>query len=388
MALTEKLTNIANAIREKGGTTEPLTLDGMVEAIAAITTGGGEGGYDIPEGAFTLKNNISYMFRLGNFWWFLENNKDKIKTENLTSTVQTFYNNAGRTEIPISEYVFSDTGCDCESMFDYCQNVKSLGKLVNFKPNKMNKMFYSCQNLRELPDMTGFDLSLLHNSTIPGTQVFLGCYSLRRIPEDFLKELYGKTNNAYSCIMNQSFTDCLVLEELKGISIQKGTGTISSSSLFSGLNGLFRLKELTFDTNEDGTAMEAKWQKQTLNLGKLMYIGYADTLFNKYQYIYQKNSGITLETRIVDAETYELYKNHPDAWTTEAAYSRYNHDSAVNTINSIPDCSAYLSSSGGTNNTIKFLGESGSATDGGAINTLTEEEIAVAVAKGWTITFE
>ena len=43
-----------------------------------------------------------------------------------------------------------------------------------------------------------------------------------------------------------------------------------------------------------------------------------------------------------------------------------------------------LATAGGTN-TIKFKGDSGSATDGGAINTLTEEEIAVATAKGWTV---
>jgi hypothetical protein len=41
MALIEKLTNIANAIRGKTGGTDPLTLDGMVEAIAGIETGGG-----------------------------------------------------------------------------------------------------------------------------------------------------------------------------------------------------------------------------------------------------------------------------------------------------------------------------------------------------------
>ena len=68
------------------------------------------------------------------------------------------------------------------------------------------------------------------------------------------------------------------------------------------------------------------------------------------------------------------------------AYSRYNHDSAVATINSLPDTSAYLAANGGTN-TIKFKGAAGSATDGGAINTLTEEEIAVATAKGWTCSF-
>lgn len=67
--------------------------------------------------------------------------------------------------------------------------------------------------------------------------------------------------------------------------------------------------------------------------------------------------------------------------------SVYNHDSAVETINSLPDTSAYLASAGGTN-TIKFKGASGSATAGGAINTLTEAEIAVATAKGWTVTLE
>ena len=36
MPITDKLTSIANAIREKGGTTEKLTLDAMPTAIAAI----------------------------------------------------------------------------------------------------------------------------------------------------------------------------------------------------------------------------------------------------------------------------------------------------------------------------------------------------------------
>ena len=78
-------------------------------------------------------------------------------------------------------------------------------------------------------------------------------------------------------------------------------------------------------------------------------------------------------------------KNDPDSWTYDINYSKYNHDSAVETINSLPDTSAYIATAGGTN-TIKFNGASGSKTDGGAINTLTEEEIAVAAAKGWTVT--
>lgn len=44
MALTDMLTAIADAIRSKGGTTDQLTLAGMVDAINAIQTGGSGGG--------------------------------------------------------------------------------------------------------------------------------------------------------------------------------------------------------------------------------------------------------------------------------------------------------------------------------------------------------
>ena len=54
MALTDKLTAIANAIRSKGGTTDQLTLTGMVDAINAIQTGSGGTGlaYDMGEFVF------------------------------------------------------------------------------------------------------------------------------------------------------------------------------------------------------------------------------------------------------------------------------------------------------------------------------------------------
>ena len=45
MALTDKLTNIADAIRGKTGGTEEMTLDQMAVAIAGIETGGASGIY-------------------------------------------------------------------------------------------------------------------------------------------------------------------------------------------------------------------------------------------------------------------------------------------------------------------------------------------------------
>lgn len=47
MALINKLTAIADAIREKTGTTDEMTLDAMASAIAGITTGSGGSGNNI-----------------------------------------------------------------------------------------------------------------------------------------------------------------------------------------------------------------------------------------------------------------------------------------------------------------------------------------------------
>ena len=57
----------------------------------------------------------------------------------------------------------------------------------------------------------------------------------------------------------------------------------------------------------------------------------------------------------------------------------------METINSLPVVQK-ASSTGDNTFIIKFKGGAGSATDGGAINTMTEEEIAVATSKGWTVT--
>lgn len=63
-ALDAQLTSIADAIRSKGGTTDQLTLAGMVDAINAIQTGGGgiqsaSGEYSIAEDVASLNIDIS-----------------------------------------------------------------------------------------------------------------------------------------------------------------------------------------------------------------------------------------------------------------------------------------------------------------------------------------
>ena len=137
----------------------------------------------------------------------------------------------------------------------------------------------------------------------------------------------------------------------------------------------YRLKDVIFATQDDGTPYSVNWKSAIIDLTS---VGYAPSYYASYVTT-SYNSGITSDKQVTDDASYQALKNDPDWFTTDMAYSRYNHDSAVNTINSLPITT-------NTGCTIKFTGALGSATDGGAINTLTEEEIAVAAAKGWTVT--
>ena len=91
------------------------------------------------------------------------------------------------------------------------------------------------------------------------------------------------------------------------------------------------------------------------------------------------NSAI-LNDNVGKIEMYgDVYEEIPiDWWTGEPSASRYNTTSAIATINSLPDASAYLATAGGTN-TIKFPNTLDFQ------NNLPEETIALAASKGWTI---
>ena len=68
-------------------------------------------------------------------------------------------------------------------------------------------------------------------------------------------------------------------------------------------------------------------------------------------------------------------------------YSFYNHDAALETIRSLPYAQFVDIPDSELQNVIKFYGKSGEKTDGGAINTLTTAEIAIATNKNWTVSF-
>lgn len=397
------MANIQINISDNGTTTLATAgkyCDRNVDVVVDVAGGGGG---DLPPEAFHITGNCSRRFAYNGWNWFIENYGSKITTENITDMNSMFVNSSEITNIPFTLNI-KDGGCDVTSafygcnklqsvasidfkcisqykgagnLFTNCNYLTSIGTLKNLFPSALNNMFQFCYRLRELPSFENLNLDRIHSYSYASVSaMFSYCYSLRNIPSILLRELYTAGTVPSYQIYNMGFFRDYALDELVGLPINETT-TILSNVFLSTFTECGRLKSIVFDTNDDGSAKTVKWKSQTIDLVGSGAIG-SDI------YILGYNSGITLDTKVTDDTTYQSLKDNPDWWTTNKNYSRYNHDSAVETINSLPDTSAYLATSGGTN-TIKFSGAAGALTDGGAINTLTAEEIAVATAKGWTV---
>lgn len=379
MALTNKLTAIADAIREKGNTSALLTLDAMPAAIAAIETGGGGSGeIEIPE----FNGDMSYCFANGHWSWLFENYYDEISIGAITQA-QKMFQKANVDKIPSMTQATTATNCSWASAFDQ-SGAKEIGTIAYFKPAEMGDMFRDNYNLRELPVITQFESSILNGQTWNGAKgVFTSCYSLRNIDSNFLKKIYCKATSTSYCHLIGAFTRCYSLDEIIGLS--PITGVLTSNMFYYSASGTFencsRVKRIVFDTKSDGKPYIVEWKNQTIELYK--GVGWLE---GSDKYITGYNSGITADKK-VDGSNYDALKNDPDWYTGLVNFSRYNHDSAVETINSLPDTSAYLATQSSGTNTIVFRNQAGLNTDGGSCGSLTEEEIAVATAKGWTITY-
>lgn len=332
------LSSIGNAIREKAGTTDMIAPQNMGQAILSLSAGSGSG---IPEEAFDFTGSLKYTFAGSNWNWFLDEYFNKITFNNISAIDYVCYSNTEVTRFPFINIT---------------------------KPMVIDYAWYGCYRLQEININYTGDMSA---STSHGfQQPFSNCYSLRRINGLDSWPAVCKGNSIFG--LYQTFHNCYSLDELINVPFVYSTYTGSSDYQFgTGFNNCSRLKELTFKTPNESIVVPISGK--TLDLSK--WVGYCSSS----GYILNYNSGITADKEVKDQASYEALKNDPDWFSINANYSRYNHDSAVNTINSLPQTN-------GTN-TIKFLGTSGSLTDGGAINTLTEEEIAVASVKGWTVAY-
>ena len=145
------LTNIANAIRGKNGTSTTYKPSEMAAAITAISGGGGGSG--VPAEALVLSGDCSYMFYNGNWGWFWNTYKDSITTSDMTGATSMFHSFPGAASSVILNFR-ANYDIKTDNMFYNCSN-KVVSKIVNLKPNSMKNMFqmYGATTLPEFENL-------------------------------------------------------------------------------------------------------------------------------------------------------------------------------------------------------------------------------------------
>ena len=373
------LTAIADAIREKNGSENVYKPSEMGQAISSLSVGSGG---NVPD-EISISGHCDYLFSENRFNWLIENYADRIVQPVLASSATHMFEDTSLVNIPIT----INLGYNAQNMFYDSDKLKTLPTVYKAFSTSTSQsqtalyhyMFSGCKRLREIPDSflepTSDNTAKLYcdgyySITDSG---FGRCYSLRKLPKflDNIQEAHYWRTTFYECHSLDKIENLYFYEE-------KTPDTENMVKYCS------RLSEFTFRTDSDGSPYIANWSNATFDFSGIGYFCAWPTISQTTYAIWGYNSGITEDKEVKDDTTYQALKDDPDWFTEDVNYSRYNHNSAVNTINSLPDTSAYLTENGGTN-TIIFTRDSGKYTDGGAINTLSETEIAVATAKGWTL---
>ena len=395
-------------IKLKNQTGTEITYNNVDVISIPLADGSGNFDFGLTDDELTMDavDNLFYGWD-----WVIDKYGNRIKVR-ITSQAQSKVFGLGCTkDLNAIKLIDKEPGqsCDIRSMFEtYYGKKLPVPIWEGTKPiREIASMFSQCHNLTDTEIksfLSHFNFSGFVNANI--NNLFNECRSVRNINsilaqlhtqcKDYVSDYGGNVNIQSLCRATS------VADELVGLPVPCGDVSYDLQIPFwdnieSIVEGASRAKKITFATKTDGTPYTVKWDGKTISLTN--QVGYS----TEENHILSQSSvhGITQEKKVSDATTYEALKNDPDYYVYSQAtqsydgnqvnvgvlYSRYNHTSAVETINSLPDCSAYCAETSNTN-TIIFKKYSGALTDGGGINTLTEQEIAVATNKGWTVSFE
>ena len=158
--LSNFLSDVASAIREKKGTTDTIPANTFDTEIASIEGGG------------------KYAPRLISFYGYtgteLDDEIANLDTSNVTSMAYMFYNNNNLQSLDLSNFNTSNA-TNMQSMFLGCQKLTTLD-LTSFDTSQVtsiSNMFYNCTQLTTL-DLTSFDTSQVTSMSY----MFYYCQSL------------------------------------------------------------------------------------------------------------------------------------------------------------------------------------------------------------------
>lgn len=366
------LTNIADAIRQKKSSTDTYTPAEMATAIASIESGGGGG--ELTEEDLTFTGDLKYFNQYGRMGKIIKKCGSKMKFNGITSLNAAFKGNDPLNS-DFSNWTINLSQCNLDECFSSHSSIKAFPKFQGTVVSLDNLFRYS-DNIELIPD----DLFSADTKFICKQQgqrysgIFFNCQALKKLPLWFENMTFTVdkdfTYNPYQTVYASTFYYCRNLKELT-LPIIPSPAKLKSNCFLSTFQSARSMRKFIFAPPPAGNE-SVLWTKQTINLAD-DECGYDSTAYGS--------------KAIYDDATYNLYKNNPDARAKKLEYSFYNHDSALETIKSLPYAQMVDTPQSQLQNVIKFYGKSGEKTDGGAINTLTAEEIAIATNRGWTVSF-
>ena len=186
------LTDVADAIREKKGTTDTILASNFDTEIASIESGG-----DINEylsDTITSGNNS-----LGGWTKTIKKMRSPLTVEG-TSAEYMFYN------CPVNELPQLDTSnvTNMSHMFTSCTNLTTIPQINTSNVTNMSLMFASCANLTTIPQLDTSNVTDMSN-------MFSGCRKITTIPQLNGEKLINVYRNFYSCTSLENFNGLINL---------------------------------------------------------------------------------------------------------------------------------------------------------------------------------
>ena len=406
-------------IKLRDGSGVEQTYTGVDTITVPLADGTGTWTYGLTDEELTF-TNASYMFSI--YSPFYNNSNYYIRRSNFNNVSDMsfmFKNNDKITDL--SDITINISGDDVRiiNAFEDCINLRKIPTFTMSSGSKIN-INQSASFLRNCYVLEEGELQkviYLETYSSPQSSLFAYNYNIKNIDlSDMKLNTWDNRYWSYNKFVNSEPN--LRSLKLPAWNVKQDSKPLTSSSYYlsDSFSEMIMLDSLTFSTNADGSPMKAKVKGQSFYVtGSNSYpygylpnnmdtytsskglMSYPDEPITKDDNVFRdiNSSNVTVEKI---QEGYNRVKNRPNwcsFWSGNITYngtsvtasrltSRFNHNSIVEFINTLPDTSEYLATAGGTN-TLKLLKYQGDLTDEGGVSNLTPEEIAVATAKGWTV---
>ena len=241
--LDEGLKQIADAIREKAGTTDALAFpQAMADAIAAIQGGGAT------IEPLTISENGTYTAPDGVDGYSPVTVEVKGSGEELVITDFSYFCYQG-SRLDLIEKIDTSKGTDFSYMFKSCSQLTTIPELDTSNGTSFYEMFASCSKLTTIPELDtsngtsfgGMFKFCSQLTTIPELDtskatslgiMFSGCTNLTTVPR-----LYTPNVESFS----QIFNNCSNLTTVSGLDLSKINSTQGVGGMFNGCAKLTNL---------------------------------------------------------------------------------------------------------------------------------------------------